>query len=848
VTNTTTATFAFSANETSTFESRLDGAAFATATTPQALNNLTDGSHTFEVRARDAAGNTDASPASFTWVVDTAPPDTTITAAPSSTGVVNAATFTVTSTEPGGTFEASVDGGQFAAVSIPYTVGSGADGAHSIQFRARDAAGNIDATPATASWTLDGTPAQVQLLFPTRNFYTDAATVFVRGTAQDAHGVTAVSVNGVAATTTDNFAHWSAVIPVPVATTPVSVTSTDGSGNTAAVAMATMMKRGPFVHLARSVGFDAARNRIIINDQGTGNILAFRRADGIGTLLSPGPAQGTTPGNAYEEMVVDAANDRALILAAADDQLISINLATGVRSVLSPSAGPASPTRILGAYCLTLDAANQRVYVTVAGTSSVIRINLANGSRSVASSDTVGTGASLAGPYGIALDNVTNPAAPRLLVAASSVASSGIVAIDLATGNRTPFSSASVGTGPALSGPASMVLDPLGQRVIVSDLSEGALVAVALATGNRSTISGGGVGSGPFMFFGIGLAFDPVGRTLFGPQRSGFGEVDSVSLVRRIVADQDVGLGDRIANPQALVIEQTSGTPTSLLYLQGGFGNLYRLDLATSNRQVISGEGFSGPSLVPAVDMVLDRRPAANGRAALVLLGGSTPALVSVDLVTGTRTLLTNIVTNAGTTAPQHMALDVSNNRVLFVNDEAQPGDVDQLYGINLANGNITTVSGSSNTGPTFSRPGFMILEPAANPTLAIVDDSFSSRFLAINLATGDRFVLDSPGTGAGVMYTRTGPMIMDTQGNLLVNHVAYPSNIFTIPLANAPREIVSGANPATLAVRGTGPPLFYVTAMDADFAAQVAYEVSSNNASIFAVDLVSGDRVVLAH
>ena len=76
----TTITFSFSANEPSTFETRVDGAALATARNPQVITNLGDGSHTFEVRARDAAGNLDATPVSFTWVIDTTPPNTTVTA------------------------------------------------------------------------------------------------------------------------------------------------------------------------------------------------------------------------------------------------------------------------------------------------------------------------------------------------------------------------------------------------------------------------------------------------------------------------------------------------------------------------------------------------------------------------------------------------------------------------------------------------------------------------------------------------------------------------------------------------------------------------------------------------
>ncbi|QQG41414.1 MAG: chitobiase/beta-hexosaminidase C-terminal domain-containing protein [Candidatus Woesebacteria bacterium] len=75
----TSATFAFSANETSTFECKLDGASFSTCTSTKSYSSLSQGSHTFQVRATDTAGNVDSTPASQTWTVDTVAP--TISAA-----------------------------------------------------------------------------------------------------------------------------------------------------------------------------------------------------------------------------------------------------------------------------------------------------------------------------------------------------------------------------------------------------------------------------------------------------------------------------------------------------------------------------------------------------------------------------------------------------------------------------------------------------------------------------------------------------------------------------------------------------------------------------------------------
>ena len=62
-TNATDADFDFSANESGvSFQCQLDGGTYGACSSPQSYNGLADGSHTFDVRATDVAGNVEAVP------------------------------------------------------------------------------------------------------------------------------------------------------------------------------------------------------------------------------------------------------------------------------------------------------------------------------------------------------------------------------------------------------------------------------------------------------------------------------------------------------------------------------------------------------------------------------------------------------------------------------------------------------------------------------------------------------------------------------------------------------------------------------------------------------------------
>jgi hypothetical protein len=130
--------------------------------------------HTFQVEATDQAGNADPTPASYTWTVDTASPDTSIgPTQPPALSTSSTATFDLGSTEPGSTFRCSRDGGAWAGCTSPKAYTGLSDGAHTFSLEATDAAGNVDATAASYSWTIDTTvPATPTSLAPADDLWT----------------------------------------------------------------------------------------------------------------------------------------------------------------------------------------------------------------------------------------------------------------------------------------------------------------------------------------------------------------------------------------------------------------------------------------------------------------------------------------------------------------------------------------------------------------------------------------------------------------------------------------------------------------------------------------------------
>src|SRR5215203_1511025 len=157
------ASFGFSSSEAgSTFQCSLDGAAFASCASPKDYTGLSEGSHTFEVKATDAAGNTDTTPASRSWTVNTTAPltapvhgfiaDSTVSKQGASAVLVELTwSGTDTGDITGYELQRSTNGGAYVGVALPSATATSVTdrlepgNAYQFRVRAKDQFGNWSA-------------------------------------------------------------------------------------------------------------------------------------------------------------------------------------------------------------------------------------------------------------------------------------------------------------------------------------------------------------------------------------------------------------------------------------------------------------------------------------------------------------------------------------------------------------------------------------------------------------------------------------------------------------------------------------------------------------------------------
>jgi hypothetical protein len=182
-----TASFGFSSkdDDLERFECSLNGldpADFGACTSPENYSDLTDGEHTFRVRAVDASGNADATPAVRAFAVDATVPSAPKITSPANRSYDADGSFAIKGTaEAGstvklyeivklsdGTVKKVFKGADTSGTSGSWgtTLSGVANGKHSYKATATDKAGNVSAASATRTITVDKIRPQVKSVSP----------------------------------------------------------------------------------------------------------------------------------------------------------------------------------------------------------------------------------------------------------------------------------------------------------------------------------------------------------------------------------------------------------------------------------------------------------------------------------------------------------------------------------------------------------------------------------------------------------------------------------------------------------------------------------------------------------
>ncbi|MBE4748973.1 hypothetical protein G4177_12455 [Corallococcus sp. ZKHCc1 1396] len=193
--------------------------------------SLTEGPHTLKARATDPAGNrTDSVARAFT--VDDTPPDTNLTATPSTPLTNNPTMLFAFTSEAGASFECRVDQGNFTPCVSTQSLNFDG-GTHRFEVRAKDRAGNVDPSSALHAWETDlSNPAAPELTSPDAGAYLSDTQVVIAGTAEAGSAVTVV-VGGVSRGTVDANAvgQWALPLTLTAGTYNAQATAKDKAGN-----------------------------------------------------------------------------------------------------------------------------------------------------------------------------------------------------------------------------------------------------------------------------------------------------------------------------------------------------------------------------------------------------------------------------------------------------------------------------------------------------------------------------------------------------------------------------------------------------------------------------------------
>lgn len=640
----------------------------------------------------------------------------------------------------------------------------------------------------------------VEVLFPQPGCLVAGPRMTVRGTCSDASTIVSVRVNGVEATSSDDFVNWQVEVSVASGLNDYVVSASDSKGNTDSGAASVSVESSGFLWGdPTKMDFDPVTGRLYVLDSMLDSIVQVDLASGHRTLLAGPPSDGYFGmSKRAQDVAFDPAFNRALIVdsgwaaqriivgvdlitgqrtllsgngvgsgpslpsmynvsvaadgltayVAAYDTLLEVDLNTGDRTILSDPSTGSGPTFSYGA-AAHLDEGGNRMLIADRLLDQLFAVDLTSGDRTLLSDETVGTADPITYPVDVGYD----PIADRAYLAEYGYGSGdpGLMGVDLVTGEQTMVSDESTGAGILLAKPAAVEWDALGGRAIVLNTDGNCLVSVDAVSGDRSSITDISVGSGSQQVGGGAIALDPVNHRLICSDGDGLLAVDLLTGDRSVFMDMSLLLGDGIYH---LAYSTSSG---KAYFDDSDTGMIYVFDPVAGTVEILNTQNETA-------GMVVD-----EAAGALLAIQGN--RLVSIDMTTGTATIISDGSTGSGPAFSNLFGLAVNAARTVAWTVDS---DLEALFRVDLATGARTIVADpTTGTGETLEDVSGLAVDEArgeAYLTLArrygISDDP--SGILIVDLATGDRALMDQESDASRSPLAFPGYIVRDGSTGLL--------------------------------------------------------------------------------
>ena len=373
-------------------------------------------------------------------------------------------------------------------------------------------------------------------------------------------------------------------------------------------------------------------------------------------------------------------------------------------------------------------------------------MDAATGNRSVFSSATVGAGPVPVQYNGLELDIARN----RVLVFDRWA----VYAVDLATGNRSLVSNESFDPPDISRGFSSLTAGQNGVSHLLDEFNN-AIVRLDLFSGVRESISSSGltnssplishpvVGGGLRLEYPGDVAFDEAANRVFVAENDTYAdpliEIDLATGDRLRVLDSGMGTGTTFRRPTGVAVASAL-----LAYASDSVADtLSEVDLATGNRRVLAGD----PSGRGTINQDLTGVALSNDAQFAFVIDYIRDSLFSVNLASGVLQTVSDVNTGAGPLLNNPVDLQVEGQGAIIYVAQRGSGGAGTLLAVDSVTGNRRVVSSSTvGRGASLVAPVGLALHKGQG-LLDVADDS-QNAIIQVALDSGNRSVFSSSAVG----------------------------------------------------------------------------------------------------